>query len=178
MKLPRENNFHNFVLIGMAGAGKSTIGPLLAQALHLDYVDTDDLIAANSGSSLQQLLDRLGQAEFKAVEEQTLLSIRLTGHVLATGGSVVYSRPGMEHLRHISAVIWLDVDLEILEARVHNQDSRGLVNPAGMSFAELYHQRQGLYREFADLRVNCSNRSPEQIVEEIVVRLQSWENSI
>ena len=151
----------------MAGAGKSTVGPLLAQALQISFVDTDDLIAASRKASLQQVLDSLGQAEFQALEEEVLLSINLRDHVIATGGSVIYSRAGMEHLRQIAAIIWLDVELAVLEKRVNNLDSRGLVNPDGMSFAELYQQRQGLYRQFADLRINCTGHTPREIVEKI-----------
>jgi shikimate kinase len=164
----KDNHFHNFVLIGMAGAGKSTVAPRLAHALQTGYVDTDDLIAASQSATLQQVLDSLGPAEFQALEEKTLLSINLRNHVIATGGSAIYSRPAMEHLQKIACIIWLDVELAVLEERVTNIDSRGLINPNGMTFGQLYFQRQKLYRQFADLRISCAARTPEEVAEEIV----------
>lgn len=172
MILPENTLFLNFVLIGMAGAGKSTVGPLLAKRINYDYVDTDDLIAASHASRLQQVLDTLGAEQFQAEEEKTLLDINLRNHVIATGGSAVYSRPGMEHLRQIGMVVWLDVDLELLEYRVNNPHSRGLINPDGMSFAELYYQRLALYNEFAHMRIKCAKDTPEDIVEKIVLKIE------
>ena len=168
MILPENTDFLNIVLIGMAGAGKSTVGPLLSDRLQFHFIDTDDLIADSRATSLQQVLDSLGQQQFRALEEQTLLAINLRNHVIATGGSAVYSRPGMTHLQDIGLVVWLDVALPELEARVNNLDSRGLVNPDGTSFAELYRSRQALYRQYAALRIDCTGKDPQQIVDEIV----------
>jgi shikimate kinase len=156
----------------MAGAGKSTIGPLLADQLQYHFVDTDDLIADSGAASLQQLLDTLGQKKFQALEEQTLLALNMCCHVVATGGSAVYSRPGMKHLQEIATVVWLDVELEELESRVDNLDSRGLVNPNGIGFAELYRQRLDLYREYADVRIDCTDKRPKEIVREIFDQIE------
>jgi len=166
--LPENTHFLNIVLIGMAGAGKSTVGFLLSGRLQFRFIDTDNLIADSRATSLQQVLDSLGQQQFRALEEQTLLAINLRNHVIATGGSAVYSRPGMTHLQDIGLVVWLDVALPELEARVNNLDSRGLVNPNGTSFAELYRSRLPLYRQYAALRIDCTGKDPQQIVDEIV----------
>lgn len=167
MILSENNYLLNIALIGMAGAGKSTVGPLLADHLQYHFVDTDDLIADSRATSLQQLLDTLGQEQFRALEEQTLLALNLCSHVIATGGSVVYSLRGMKHLQEIAKVVWLDVELPELEARVDNLDSRGLINPNGTDFAELYHQRLNLYREYAGLRIDCKDKGPNEIAREI-----------
>lgn len=171
MIFPENNHFLNIVLIGMAGAGKSTVGPLLADRLQYHFVDTDDLIAESRAATLQQVLDSLGQERFRALEEATLVAINLRKHVIATGGSAVYSRPGMTHLQEIGLVVWLDVALPELEARVSNLDSRGLVNPDGSSFAELYRQRLDLYQEYADLRIDCTAKGPQEIAGEIVEKI-------
>lgn len=173
MILPENNHFFNIVLIGMAGAGKSTVGPLLAAGLQYRFVDTDDLIADSRAASLQQVLDSLGQQQFRALEEQTLVAINLRNHVIATGGSAVYSRPGMAHLQDIALVVWLDVALPELEARVNNLESRGLVNSDGGSFAELYRQRFDLYRKYADLRIDCTAKGPQEIADEMVEEVRS-----
>ncbi len=168
-----KNHFPNFILIGMAGAGKSTIGALLSQRLHCSFIDTDDLIARSGNGELQQLLDTLGSERFRILEEKVLLSVTLRNHVIATGGSAIYSQRGMAHLRQNGLIIWLDATLEELESRVTNLDSRGLVNPENIGFAELYHQRVDLYRTYAALRIDCSSRLPLEIVEDIVCRVQS-----
>ncbi len=165
MILPQNTNFSNIILIGMAGAGKSTIGLLLADRLNLSYLDSDDLIADARKTSLQEVLDSLGQQRFQALEEETLLAIDVLHYVIATGGSAVYSQAGMKHLQDIGLVVWLDTPLAELEARVNNLDSRGLINPDGASFAELYHQRLELYRKHAGVRVNCSQKKPQQIAD-------------
>ena len=172
MILTENNHLLNIALIGMAGAGKSTVGPLLADHLQYHFVDTDDLIADSRAISLQQLLNTLGQQQFQALEEQTLLALNLKSHVIATGGSAVYSRAGMKHLQGIAVVVWLDVELPELEARVDNLDSRGLVNPNGTGFAELYRQRLDLYREYADLRIDCTGKGPKEIAREIVEKIR------
>lgn len=171
MVLSENNHLLNIALIGMAGAGKSTIGPLLAKQLQYHFVDTDDLIADSGATSLQQLLDTLGQKQFQAQEEQTLLALNLKSHVIATGGSAVYSRPGMKHLQEIALVVWLDVALPVLEARVDNLNSRGLVNPDGIGFAELCRQRLDLYREYASLRIDCTGKGVKEIAREIVEKM-------
>jgi shikimate kinase len=172
MILSENNHLLNIVLIGMAGAGKSTVGALLADHLQCPFVDTDDLIADSRATSLQQLLDTLGQEQFQALEEQTLLALNLKSYVIATGGSAVYSRPAMKHLQQIALVVWLDVELPELEARVDNLDSRGLVNPNGIGFAELYRQRFDLYREYADVRIDCTGKEPREIAREIVDKIR------
>lgn len=171
MILPKNTHFSNIILIGMAGAGKSTIGPLLAERLSLSFVDSDDLIADAHTTSLQKVLDSLGVRRFQALEEQTLLAIDVQHCVIATGGSAVYSRAGMEHLQAIGLVVWLDTPLAELEARVKNLNSRGLINPNGTSFAELYHQRLELYKKYTGLRIDCSQKNPQQIADTILQQI-------
>ncbi|WP_456386804.1 shikimate kinase [Desulfolithobacter sp.] len=153
----------NIILIGMAGAGKSTVGRLLAERTGRPYLDTDDLISAAGNGSLQEILDRDGLTSFKALEERVLLNLSCRDHVIATGGSVIYSRKGMAHLKKIGWLVFLDVDLEELEKRVQNQDSRGLINPSGISFDALYRERLPLYNTFCDLRIRATDLSAEEI---------------
>ena len=165
---PENSHFINIGLIGMAGAGKSTVGHLLADRLDFRFIDTDDIIAESAGADLQNVLDNYGRQQFQVLEEQVLLSIDAVRTVIATGGSAVYSRAGMEHLRALALIVWLDVPLPELEARVNNLDSRGLDNPDRTSFARLYRQRLELYRQYAHLRIPCLDKSPSQVVQEII----------
>jgi len=158
----------NLVLIGTAGAGKSTVGPLLARSLAYGFVDVDDLIAADQQQSLQELVDRHGAAWFRLLEEKILLGLELRRHVIATGGSAVYGEAGMRHLKESGLVVFLDVPLAVLESRVGDGASRGLVREPGQSFAQLFAQRRPLYCRYADIRIDCSGRSGLQVCEAII----------
>ncbi|MFH2122067.1 MAG: shikimate kinase [Pseudomonadota bacterium] len=158
----------NLVLIGMAGAGKSTVGPLLAQMLSYGFVDVDNLIEADQQQSLQELVDQHGPAWFRLLEEKILLGLDLRRHVIATGGSAVYGAAGMKHLQRSGLVVFLDVPLPVLEARVGDVASRGLVRGEGQSFAELFAERQPLYRQYADIRIECVGLTLAQICDAII----------
>ena len=97
----------NIVLIGMPGAGKSTIGVVLAKALKKKFVDTDILIQEETGRLLQDILDTDGPDVFRRIEEETVLAHRFRNTVIATGGSVVLGRKAMEHLKENGVVIYL-----------------------------------------------------------------------
>ena len=153
---------NNVILIGMAGAGKSTVGKILAGKLAYDFIDTDQLIEQSQNCPLQVIIDQGGLEIFKTIEEKILLSLHATHSVIATGGSSVYSRKGMDHLEKRGCLIHLDVALETLQKRVHNELTRGLVKQPEQSFAELYRERRQLYRERADYTVECTGLTKEQ----------------
>jgi len=158
----------NLVLIGMAGAGKSTVGPLLARSLAYDFVDVDDLTQADQQQSLQELVDCHGAAWFRRLEEKILLGLDLRRHVIATGGSAVYGEAGMRHLKENGLVVFLDVPLAVLEARVGDGADRGLVRDSGQSFAQLFAERRPLYDRYADISIDCSGQSSSRICEAII----------
>ncbi|HWR90038.1 MAG TPA: shikimate kinase [Dissulfurispiraceae bacterium] len=154
----------NIVLIGMPGAGKSTVGVLLAKALGMPFVDTDLLIQASEGRLLQDIIDSGGIGEFLRVEEKVILSLNVRGHVIATGGSVVYSTGAMEHLRRDGFIIYLDVPLEQVEERIRNITTRGIAMRKGQDLREVYEERAPLYRKYADITVDCSGKDMETVV--------------
>lgn len=161
----------NLVLIGMAGAGKSTVGPMLARILSYGFVDVDDLIEADQQQSLQELVDHHGPSWFRQLEEKILLGLDLHGHVVATGGSAVYGEAGMSHLRRHGLVVFLDVPLPVLEARVGDAATRGLAREEGQSFAQLFAERLPLYLKYADIRIECAGMSLADICTLIIERL-------
>jgi len=89
----------NIVLIGMPGAGKSTIGVLLAKAMKMPFIDTDLLIQQKYNKYLQEIIDEVGVKEFLSIEEKTALELNVENHVIATGGSMIYSNLALEHLK-------------------------------------------------------------------------------
>lgn len=156
----------NIVLTGMPGAGKSTIGPCLSKKLGMEYCDLDDTIKADQGRELRDIVKEYGFEYFLRVQEQIITSLNLTNHVLATGGSVIKSPLSMKHLKENGRVIYLQVDFETIEMRL--APGRKLARSGGQSLREVYDERLPLYREYADIIINCSEKSVETIVDEII----------
>lgn len=170
------NSCSNIILIGMAGSGKSTVGSLLARELSCRFVDTDNLIEQAQNRALQEIIDVQGPIGFRRIEEQVLLRVKLKDHVIATGGSSVYSHAGMMHLKKNGLVILLDVPLPVLEERIHNLNTRGLVKSPDQSFADLFAERLPLYKKYADRTVACFDMGTEEICERIIEMLNNPES--
>jgi len=151
----------NITLIGMAGSGKSAVGRALAKRLKYGFVDTDDLIELKSGMQLQQILDTLGRDEFIKTEELAILELCKYGmgtdnrnyHVIATGGSVIYSEKAMDFLKRNSIVVFLNAPLSILKKRLRNMDSRGIVGLKDKGLDELFNERLALYKKYSDITI-------------------------
>ncbi len=163
------NPYHqSLILIGMPGAGKSTLGLLLAKNLAKDFIDTDLLIQLEHRKTLQDILHQQGYLALREQEEKVLLNAHYPNHVIATGGSAVYSQVAMNHLKQFGPVVFLDLGLDALEKRITNMDSRGIARPAGQSFAEVYSERRPLYLRYADIVIDCSDKSADEILDEII----------
>jgi len=157
----------NVVLIGMPGVGKSTIGLLLAQAFGKHFTDTDLLIEQQEGRSLQEIIDSDGLSAFLRIEENTILNADVTGHVVATGGSVVYSLKAIERLKENGIVIYLKLPYHEIKARIRNETDRGIAMSKGQELSELYEERTPLYEKYADAIIDCSGKDVETIVKTI-----------
>ena len=154
----------SITLIGMPGAGKSTLGILLAKALAKDFLDTDVLIQQREGCTLQAYQKTHGLASFRQMEADTVLGLSVSDTVIATGGSVVYSATAMAHLRSLSQVVFIDVPLDVLQQRIHNMESRGIVLKPGQSFDLLYQERWPLYEAAADLRIDADHHAMDAVL--------------
>jgi shikimate kinase len=163
----------NIVLIGMPGAGKSTVGVVLAKRLGLDFLDTDVLIQARLGRRLQEIIDSEGLAAFRQIEEATLLSLPCRRTVIATGGSAVYSEAGMAALKAAGTIVFLDLPLEELVRRVRDMDTRGMIIDPGETFPDLFVRRLPLYRRWAEIIIDGRDKSVEELAAEITHRLQN-----
>lgn len=155
-------------LIGMAGAGKSTIGRILAGRTGWAHVDTDHLIEAWWGRDLQAISDALGRDRFVAAEEEIVAGLGLKRCIISTGGSVVYGPRAIEKLKSFGPIVHLDPGFEEIRRRVELNPDRGLAIAPGQTLADLYSERRALYEAAANFFVDTKNFSPEQSAETIL----------
>ena len=158
-------------LIGMPGAGKSTVGVLAAKRLGLNFIDGDIAIQVREGATLQHILEERGYLALRQVEEEVLCALNLRGVLLSTGGSAVYSEKTMARLGKAGPVVFLDAPLEVLQGRVANEEERGIARPPGQSFEEVYRERTPLYRRYAQIRIDvgiCSAEAAARLLVEQV----------
>ena len=140
----------NIVLIGMPGCGKSTVGVLLASALHMDFVDTDIVLQEQQGKKLQTIIDAVGNDAFLKIEEDCICGLEYNNTVIATGGSVVYGKKAMRHLHENGLVVYIRLPYEEIERRLSNLATRGVTLKKGQTLHSLYDERIPLYEAEAD----------------------------
>ena len=138
---------NNITLIGMPGAGKSTIGVVLAKVLGYQFLDSDLLIRVNA-------------------------SIEAENTVIATGGSVVYCEEAMEHLKSIGTVVYLKLSLNALSKRLGNLKGRGVLLREGQNLTDLYEERTPLYEKYADIVIDEEGKDLEASLELLLETLK------
>lgn len=161
----------NLCLIGMPGAGKSTVGAMLAERMGKSFIDTDDLIRTTTGCSLQYIVDNDGYQALRKIEQDVITGLQASNEVIATGGSAVYSDAAMSHLASLATIVYLVVPYEVIEQRIHDLDKRGLARRADQSLANLYDERAPLYAKHAGIHVDA-NDDPATVTERIIDSLR------
>lgn len=158
----------NIVLIGMPGAGKSTIGVILAKSLLFDFCDTDLSIQKTTGESLCDTISKIGIDEFIRLEEEIICSEAFAGCVVATGGSAVYGEKAMNKLKENGIIVYLKVSPDELQSRIKNIHTRGIAMKEGTTIKALYEERAPLYEKYADITIICDGKTAEECVDLIV----------
>lgn len=161
----------------MPGSGKSTIGQRLAQHFGLRFVDTDLLLEQAENMPIQSIVDKRGLKYFMRLEAKILNSISLTGHVIATGGSAVYSESAMNYLSEISTRVYLYISLGSMMKRLTNAETRGLVKLPQHPLPRLYREREALCNAAADIQFDNNRPISALRIEQLQRQIIEFENA-
>ena len=163
-----EKSKDNIILIGMPGAGKSTVGVVLAKKLGYRFVDSDLVIQDRYQKLLHELIEENGIDGFLNMENEVNSSLDLHKAVIATGGSAVYGTKAMEHFKEIGTVVYLELPFEEVEDRLGDLTARGVTLRPGQTLKELYEERVPLYEKFSDKTVKCLDKTLREVVENVI----------
>ena len=162
---------HNVVLIGMPGAGKSTVGVVLAKRLGYAFMDSDLVIQNKEGRLLHEIIAEKGVEGFWQTEEEINASIETDYTVIATGGSVIYGSRAMEHFKQSGIIVYLKLSLEAITERLGDLNERGVTLREGQDLAALYAERIPMYERYADITMDCEGLSIREIVAAIAEQI-------
>lgn len=159
---------NNIILIGMPGSGKSTTGIVLAKKIGYSFIDSDLLIQEKEGKLLHEIIEEKGLDGFIEVENQVNANILTQNAVIATGGSAIYGKEAMRHLKSIGTVVYLSLSYHKLEKRLGDLNERGVAIKPGQTLKSLYKERTPLYEAYADKTIHCRSLPIRLIVKRIV----------
>ena len=162
---------NNVILIGMPGSGKSTVGVLLAKMAGLDFIDSDLLIQKAVGKRLFEIIEEKGNDEFLKIENRINSEINVHNSVIATGGSAVYCKEAMEHLKTLGRVVYIKVPLAEIKRRIGDFSTRGIVIKNGNSIEDLFAERVPLYEKYADITLECDKADIKENAERLLLAL-------
>jgi shikimate kinase len=167
---------HKYIfLTGFMGAGKSTVGVLLARELGLDFIDTDQIIMQRCGMNIKSIFAHYGEAYFRSCETFVLKNIdcrSVTGKVVSTGGGIVGLDENICLMRERGTVIYLHASWETLKQRLSDVSDRPLaLNGSDQKLYTLWKYRLPLYRK-ADMEIDTSGLSPQSVVDNIMPHLK------
>ena len=162
----------NVILVGFMGAGKSSVGRILAARLGRCFVETDEMITATEGRPIPEIFAERGEAHFRALEDEVVRLLGLKrGDVIATGGGLPCRDGRLEALRAIGTVVWLSGDFEALYERALRGGDRPMLSGKTREQAEaLYEARKPFYAK-ADLAVDTTGLNPDQVAARVAAAL-------
>jgi shikimate kinase len=166
----------SIVLIGMMGAGKSSVGRCLERRTGLCRFDTDEIVSTRFGKPITAIFSQLGEEQFRAAETEALATLSpIPPAIIVTGGGIVLRRENVQHLRRLGTVIWLDADEDTLFERATRRGNRPLLKTSDPrdTVAQILLERTPLYRTACDLRVDTTHRSHDEVAEFILSEIEN-----
>ena len=161
----------NIVLVGMPGAGKSTVGVVLAKVTGYEFVDSDLVIQKREGKLLKDIIKEDGLDGFIKIENDVNKNLNVSHSVIATGGSVVYGTDTMEHFHESATIVYIKLSLNTLKKRLGDIKKRGVVLREGQTLDDLYEERCPLYEKYAHVKVDAEEYDVEQLMNVIKEKL-------
>jgi shikimate kinase len=171
------NQPRSIVLIGMMGAGKSSIGRLLQRRTGLSCFDTDELVAAEFGLSIPEIFTHYGEERFRDGETEVLRKLSLPRPIIiVTGGGVVLYKENVDLLKRLGTIVWLTGTEVTLFERASRRGERPLLKTPDprARFSELLRQREPLYAAAADFNIDISSRTHDEIADEILDKIETF----
>ena len=162
----------NITLIGMPGAGKSTLGVLLARAVNYRFMDTDLLIQEREGRLLCEIIAQEGMERFLEIEGEVNAGIDVERTVIAPGGSAIYSEKAMKHFCEIGTVVYLHVPVTELSKRLGDLKRRGVVLKEGQDLNDLYEERRVYYERYAQVTVDVTGEEIGNVLADMIQKLK------
>lgn len=166
------NTKDNIILIGMPGAGKSTVGVVLAKKLGYGFVDSDLVIQDRYGKLLHELISEYGVEGFWQMENDVNAGLEVHRSIIATGGSAVYGQEAMKHLSEMGIVVYLKLTYKEIEQRLGDLNARGVTLKEGQTLADLYAERTPLYERYAHITVECDGKPLRDVMQEIAEQVK------
>lgn len=154
-------------IIGMAGAGKTTVGRELAALLGWPQLDTDHVIEATYGVRLQAIADSMSKEEFLDLEGTVISRLNVRRCVVSTGGSAAYRSHAIAHLKSLGPMVHLSVPLPVILERIARKPERGLAINPGQTVEDLFYEREALYKAAADMTILGGNGPAAGYAEDI-----------
>jgi shikimate kinase len=171
------NAAKSIVLIGMMGAGKSSVGRCLQRRSGLTRLDTDEMLAAEFGMSIAQIFEKHGEEKFRDAETEVLRKLAPDRPaIIVTGGGIVLRRQNVDLLKSVGTIVWLAADEDILFERAARRDHRPLLqneNPRAI-FSKLFRERESLYAAAADVRIDTSRLTHDEVAETILNKMEEF----
>ncbi len=162
----------NIYLVGFMGSGKSTVGKILAEKTKRNFIDVDKLIEEKEGRKIKDIFKKEGEIYFRELEKKTLEElINTENYVISTGGGLGANPDNMKKMKENGIVIWLDITLNTVLDRCKNDEDRPLLNRPMENIKNLFEERKKVYG-LASYRINAENKTPMQIVEEILSKIK------
>lgn len=167
----------NIVLIGIGGSGKSTIGKLLAEKLGKKFMDMDNMVEEKLNISITQIVKTMGWEKFRNFESQLVDDLcKLNNVVVSSGGGVVIRDENIPKLKMNGILIWLKARIDTLVNRIGDGKNRPiLTNPIRIKedLERIYAERETLYNKASNFSISTDNKTPQQVVEEIISYLKN-----